>query len=126
MTKFVTLGDYGTYSPLLVEGANLSPPENKGQRMAKKTKRVRGIGVVTHSGSCCVGNMSWETPFIQLRTETHGIIVWQSDQADAYGYLTYECKFNGVKVEYDLSVRADGPDFRVWRMHTIQEVRANE
>lgn len=38
--------------------------------------------MVTRYGSGCVGNMSWETPYAEILTQTHGLVRYQSDRID--------------------------------------------
>lgn len=46
-----------------------------------KTRLVEGYATITYKGSGCVGNMSWETPYIELKM--HGeTFRYQSDSLD--------------------------------------------
>ena len=101
--------------------------------MASKTTTIKGIAQVDDTGSGCVGNMSWETPYVKFKvyenenSNNFVIVFWQSENID--DILRKQDKQSIYKLEqqknawYDFEAfcRPCGKgEYQIWRIKNIE------
>ena len=92
----------------------------------EKTELIDGIAEIVKKGSSCVGNMSWETPYIVFRIHCescrlpYGDYKWQSENIPQICLKMDNIKDGHLNIGTFFDIECRVRKNRVWRINKLR------